>query len=146
MQQLWQKTTYSPGETFSLGKAFALEHPNGFFLAMRGDLGMGKTVWVKGMAEGFGIQETVTSPTFTILHVYEGDRTLYHYDAYRLRNEEELLAIGCEDVFYSGDPVVMEWPERAEGILPEQRYELHLRQGEESETRILTLYKTEETL
>ena len=146
MERIWQKTTRSPEETQELGRQFVLAHPSDFFLALRGDLGMGKTVWVKGMAQGMGIGETVTSPTFTILHVYKGkDATLYHYDAYRLKNEDELIAIGCEEIFYGPDGVVMEWPERAEGILPPERYELWLERGGAPDERKLTLYKTEGT-
>ncbi len=100
-------------ETRAIGSSFAKEAGPGTVIALFGDLGAGKTEFAKGIAEGLGITEPVTSPTFTILQIYEGGRLpLYHFDLYRLADEEELFEIGFDE-FRSGRGIcVIEWADR----------------------------------
>ncbi len=93
---------------------------SGEVVALRGDLGAGKTVFARGFARGLGIEEEVTSPTFTIRQTYRGAQmTLEHVDAYRLEEPEEMYEIGEEDCFCPEGAALVEWPERVEELLPE---------------------------
>lgn len=119
--------TRSAAETQALGRALMDLLPHGALIALYGDLGAGKTCLVRGMAEAVGMMERVTSPTFTLVHEYRGDRTLYHLDLYRLTSPEQVLHLGYEDLFDPGDGLcVVEWAERAEGMLPERRVDIRL--------------------
>lgn len=86
-------------------------------LLLYGGLGAGKTVLAKGIATGLGVQETVTSPTYTIVSEYEGRVRLHHIDLYRISGEDEFLQLGLEDTIYSDGISLIEWPERAGGAL-----------------------------
>ncbi len=120
-------TTRSAAETQAVGRALMDLLPHGTLIALYGDLGAGKTCLVRGMAEAVGMMERVTSPTFTLVHEYRGDRTLYHLDLYRLMSPEQVLHLGYEDLFDPGDGLcVVEWAERAEGMLPERRVDIRL--------------------
>ena len=92
---------------------------SGDIILLYGDLGVGKTVFAKGFAEGLGITEPVTSPTFTIVHEYEGSKKMYHFDLYRIGDPDELYDIGYEEYFYSDGVSLVEWPERLEYLMPE---------------------------
>ena len=111
----------SPEETFAVGKRLAEAAAPGDILTLTGDLGVGKTVFVKGFAEGLGIAEPVTSPTFTILCEYKTGRIpLYHFDVYRIEDEDEMYAVGLDE-YLSGDGVcLIEWAERIEDLLPRE--------------------------
>lgn len=112
--------TYSPEETFALGKALAEEARPGQVYTLIGDLGVGKTVFTQGMAEGLGIGEQVNSPTFTIVQVYEeGRMPFYHFDVYRIGDVEEMDEIGYEDYFYGEGVCLIEWANLIEEILPD---------------------------
>ncbi len=90
-----------------------------------GDLGVGKTVFTQGIAEGLGITEPVSSPTFTIVQVYEeGRMPFYHFDVYRIGDIEEMDEIGYEDYFYGDGLCMIEWANLIEEILPERRSEV----------------------
>src|ERR1700760_4166331 len=85
-----------------------------------GDMGAGKTTFIKSLCEQLGITETVTSPTFSIVNEYRGKAIkIYHFDFYRLKNQNEALDMGYEEYFYSGDYCFIEWPEKIAGLLPE---------------------------
>ena len=89
--------------------------------ALIGDLGVGKTVFTKGFAEGLGIEEPVSSPTFTILQIYEEGRLpLYHFDVYRIEEPEEMEEVGFDDYIYGDGVCLIEWANRIEEILPEE--------------------------
>ena len=92
---------------------------SGDVILLYGDLGVGKTVFAKGFAEGLGITEPVTSPTFTIVHEYEGSKKMYHFDLYRIGYPDELYDIGYVEYFYSDGVSLVEWPERLEYLMPE---------------------------
>lgn len=109
----------SPGEMVSLGRKMAQELKAGSVLALRGDLGAGKTHFTKGIAAGLGCSAEVTSPTFTLVHEYAGGRLpLYHYDFYRMASEDEVLRTGWDEYLDENGVVVVEWPDKFPGLLP----------------------------
>ena len=111
--------TFSPQETFLVGKELAMTAEPGQVFTLIGDLGVGKTVFTQGMAEGLGIEEPVNSPTFTIVQVYEeGRMPFYHFDVYRIGDVEEMDEIGYEDYFYGEGVTMIEWANLIEEILP----------------------------
>jgi len=90
-------------------------------VALQGDLGAGKTTLIKYICKELGIQDTVSSPTFSLVNEYQdpdGNR-VFHFDFYRIESESEAYDMGYEEYFYSGEPCLIEWPERIQGILPE---------------------------
>ncbi len=106
-------------DTFDLGKKIAKKVKGGEVILLNGDLGSGKTVFAKGFAEGLNIKEPVTSPTFTIVNKYIGKKTMYHFDMYRLEDEEEALAAGLDELIDEEDAVkLIEWSEKVLGLLP----------------------------
>ena len=112
--------TLSPEETLEVGKELGKASVAGQVYALVGDLGVGKTVFTKGFAEGLGIEEAVNSPTFTILQIYtEGRLALYHFDVYRLSGADELYATGADEYFHGQGVCMIEWPEKIEELLPE---------------------------
>lgn len=112
--------TYSPEETFELGKHIGEEAKEGAVYTLIGDLGVGKTVFTQGMASGLGITDHVNSPTFTILQVYdEGRCPFYHFDVYRIGDVSEMDEIGYEDCIYGEGVSLIEWANLIEEILPE---------------------------
>lgn len=100
-------------DTLNIGAAFAKELKAGDTVALYGGLGAGKTVFTKGIAKGLGIDNEVVSPTFTLLKEYEGDSKLYHFDLYRIEDEEELEHIGFYDYLGRDGICVIEWPQNA---------------------------------
>ena len=113
--------TYSSEETFDFGKKLGKEAQKGSVYALVGDLGVGKTVFSQGLAKGLGIEDTVNSPTFTILQIYdEGRLPLYHFDVYRIGDITEMDEIGYEDCFYGDGVCLIEWADLIEEILPEK--------------------------
>ena len=113
--------TFSEKETFELGKKLGTEAKQGQIYALLGDLGVGKTILTKGFAEGLGITEPVSSPTFTIVQVYEeGRMPFYHFDVYRIGDIEEMDEIGYEDCFFVEGVCLVEWANLIEEIMPEE--------------------------
>ena len=111
--------SHSPAETFEHGRALAATLRAGDVLALDGDLGAGKTHFVKGIAAGLGCEGDVTSPTFTLVHEYTGGRLpLFHFDFYRLESEDETLRIGLDDYLGAGGVVVIEWAGKFPALLP----------------------------
>ena len=106
--------TNSELETEQVGEHFAASLPDGAVVAMYGELGSGKTAFVRGMARGMGISMRVSSPTFTIVNEYRGDRELIHFDMYRLASGDELFDIGWEDYLNRGSVCAVEWSENVE--------------------------------
>ena len=104
----------SEAETEAAGERFARTLPDGAVVALYGDLGAGKTAFVRGMARGMGIDARISSPTFTIVNEYLGARELYHFDMYRLGSSEELFDIGWEDYLSRGGVCAVEWSENVE--------------------------------
>jgi len=133
-------TTASADETHALAEAFAAALPPDTTLALHGDLGVGKTTFVQGLARGLGVTDPVTSPTFNIFTLHRGaTRTLVHMDAYRLDDDRQLDALMLEDFLVSPWCLAVEWPEKIAawipanalhlelGITPDQRHTVRLR-------------------
>lgn len=120
--------TTSVEETMALGARLAEALEAGAIVALYGDLGAGKTHFVKGMARALGLPPAeVRSPTFTILHAYDGGRLpLYHFDAYRVQRPSEFYELGYEDYFYGDGITCIEWPERVETLIPDHALRLRL--------------------
>ena len=115
----------SPEETFELGKKIGEAAKPGQVYTLNGDLGVGKTVFTQGVAAGLGITEPVSSPTFTIVQVYEEGRLpFYHFDVYRIGDIEEMEEIGYDDYFFGEGICLIEWAELIRDILPEKRIEI----------------------
>lgn len=129
-----------PAETDTLalaGKLAALL-PGKAFIALDGELGAGKTVFVRGLAKGLGIADDITSPTFTIVSEHEGERTLYHFDVYRLSDADELYAIGYDDYLRADAVTVMEWAVLLPDALPRERLSIAV-EGEGDLPRRMTV-------
>ena len=133
-------TTSSAEESHALAEEFARALPPDTTLALHGDLGVGKTTFVQGLARGLGVTDPVTSPTFNIFTLYKGSaRTLVHMDAYRLENDRQIDALMLEDFLVSPWCLAVEWPEKIAawipknalhldlGITPDQRHTIRLR-------------------
>lgn len=111
--------TYSQDETEKIGYDTAIKALPGQIYCLSGDLGVGKTVFTRGFARGLGIDEHITSPTFTIINEYEGKLPLYHFDVYRVADPEEMDYIGCDEYFFGNGVCLIEWAELIEDIIPE---------------------------
>ena len=113
--------TNTPKETFDFGKKLGEAAKAGTVYTLIGDLGVGKTVFTQGLAKGLEIDEPISSPTFTIVQVYEEGRLpLYHFDVYRIGDVEEMEEIGYEDYFYGDGICFIEWANLIEEILPDK--------------------------
>lgn len=123
-----EKISSSEKETEAIAQEFAADVKPGDVVCLFGDLGAGKTQFVKGFVKAFGLTgNEVNSPTFTIINEYDGTLPIFHFDCYRLEHEEEALEIGAEEYFYGNGVCIIEWPERILGILPDSRKEIRLK-------------------
>lgn len=119
--------TRSPEETFALGEKIGRTALPGQIYTLTGDLGVGKTVLTQGVAAGLGIREAVSSPTFTIVQVYEEGRLpFYHFDVYRIGDIEEMEEIGYDDYFFGNGVCLIEWAELIADILPEEHVSIKI--------------------
>ena len=130
----------SPEETEHWGRTLAQTLPRDAFVALHGDLGAGKTAFVRGMAAQLG-DAYASSPTFGIVHEYDTTPKLFHFDVYRLQGEEDLEAIGFEEYLHAGGIVVVEWPERIAAALPANRWDIHIHTEGETTRRIEVEHK-----
>jgi tRNA threonylcarbamoyladenosine biosynthesis protein TsaE len=113
--------SHSPAETEAIGRQLAERIDVGAVLALKGELGSGKTLFVKGLVAGLGCGADVTSPTFTIAHEYRGGRLpVYHFDFFRLEDSQSLVRLGLDDYFFSDGLSVIEWADRFPEFIPEQ--------------------------
>ena len=111
---------FTPDDTFRLGFQMAEKAAPGDVIALLGDLGVGKTVFTKGFAAGLGIQEDISSPTFTILQLYEKGRLpLYHFDVYRIGDPEEMMEVGWDDYVYGNGVCLIEWANLIDDLMEE---------------------------
>ncbi|MDR9416539.1 MAG: tRNA (adenosine(37)-N6)-threonylcarbamoyltransferase complex ATPase subunit type 1 TsaE [Gracilimonas sp.] len=125
-------------ETIQTGFEFGKQLRSGDVVCLNGDLGAGKTHFVKGVASFFGIKpEKVTSPTYTLIHEFSGRIPIYHFDCYRLNSENEALEIGTEDYFYSDGICLVEWPEKIASLIPEEAIWVELRHRKGSERELI---------
>ena len=136
----------SEGETEQLGLRLGEKLTPGAVVAFTGDLGAGKTAFTRGLARGLGWKGRVTSPTFTIVNEYEGRLPLFHFDLYRLGNEDELFDIGWEDYLNRGGVCAVEWSERFPAALPPGTVAVTIaRHPENGDWRDITIKEAEET-
>ena len=129
----------SPAATKRLGRALGARLEPHDFIALRGTLGAGKTLFVRAAAEGAGVPESeaTSSPTFALAHVYRGGRVpLLHLDLYRLQGKADLFSIGFDDMLAEPVAALCEWPERAEEALPEERLEIALEHDGETQRKV----------
>jgi tRNA threonylcarbamoyladenosine biosynthesis protein TsaE len=132
--------TNSSEETFTWAVKLGQQARKGDFFALTGDLGTGKTIIAKGIAQGLGIREEITSPTFNLLEIYENKIPFYHFDLYRLNNTQELDQLFFEE-YWEGEGVsVVEWAEKAEDRLPERKIKIFLNYLSELERRLVIEY------
>lgn len=125
MEQIQIIESFSPEETLELGRKMGREAKPGDVYTLIGDLGVGKTVFTQGIAEGLEIEESICSPTFTIVQVYEeGRMPFYHFDVYRIGDIEEMDEIGYEDYFYGEGLCMIEWANLIEEIIPTHHKEI----------------------
>ena len=129
-------TTRNERETIELAQNFESEKFPNMIICLDGELGSGKTIFTKGIANALGIKQNITSPTFTIIKEYDGELPLYHMDVYRLSGNTD--GIGIEEYFHKGGVVVIEWAETIKDILPKERLEIKFRVVDENK-RILIL-------
>ena len=135
-----QYQSQSTGETEEIGARLAVRLNPGAVLAFTGDLGAGKTAFIRGLARGLGIMERVTSPTFTIVNEYEGGRLpLFHFDMYRLGSSDELFDIGWEDYLARGGVCAVEWSEIVADALEEGCIRVDIRRGDGETRRMITI-------
>ena len=112
--------SFSEEMTFEIGKKLGEKADKGEIICLEGDLGVGKTVFTKGFAEGLNIEENIDSPTFTIVQEYkEGRIPLYHFDVYRIGDISEMDEIGYEDYFFGEGVCLIEWASRIKELIPE---------------------------
>ena len=124
-------------ETRAFGLELGASLRKGDIVALIGDLGTGKTALTKYIAEGLGLRETITSPTFTIVQEYrQGRLPLYHFDVYRIGDPEEMYELGYEEYFYGDGVCVIEWADLIEELLPEYTKVIRIEYGKNQEERI----------
>ena len=131
--------TRSPGETAALGRRLAAALPGGALIAFTGGLGAGKTAFCRGLAEGLGCTDPVSSPTFAIVNYYRGPRPLAHFDLYRILDSEALFEIGFEEYLDGSRIVLIEWSENAADILPENHKTVHISYGNAENDRTVAI-------
>ena len=133
--------TNSPEETWELAAVLADEVGAGTVMALHGDLGAGKTCFIQGFAAALGIDEPITSPTYTLIGEYEGRLPLHHIDLYRLAGPEEALGLGLEEYFDVNGITAIEWAERADGLLPPDMLHIEIKADEITGTRTFRIFK-----
>lgn len=138
--------TFSAEETYALARRLGAEAKPGDVYTLIGDLGVGKTVFAQGMADGLQIEEPISSPTFTIVQVYEEGRLpFYHFDVYRIGDIEEMDEIGYEDYFYGEGVTLIEWANLIEEILPQHYRRILIEKAPEKgfDYRVITIEEVE---
>ncbi|MEW5919294.1 MAG: tRNA (adenosine(37)-N6)-threonylcarbamoyltransferase complex ATPase subunit type 1 TsaE [Gemmatimonadota bacterium] len=127
-------------ELMDWGEAFGRAARPPLCVAIAGDLGAGKTTLVQAICRGYGVQEPVTSPTFALVHEYRAPRSpVFHLDLYRLQHARELAAIDWDDIVAAHALLLIEWPERAAGVLPADHVGIELQHVPNEESRRLLL-------
>lgn len=124
--------SFSEKDTFRLGETIGNECRRGDIVLLNGDLGVGKTVFTKGFGRGLGIEEPISSPTFTIIQIYDSGRIpLYHFDVYRIADPEEMDEIGYEDYFFGDGVCLIEWASLIQELIPEHVMEVTIEKNVE---------------
>ncbi len=131
----YRVTTKNEFETIEIAQNFESEKFPNMIICLDGELGSGKTVFTKGIANALGIDEVITSPTFTIIKEYDGELPLYHMDVYRLDGNTD--GVGIEEYFTKGGVVVIEWAETIKDILPEERLDVKIKVLDENKRLLI---------
>lgn len=132
--------TSSPEQTRTLGAKTAGLIKDGLVICLEGDLGAGKTLFTQGFCSALHVKEPVTSPTFNLMNVYEGDRRIYHFDLYRLENEDDLYEIGFyEYTDVENEIALIEWPDRFINCLPDDYLYLTISRTDKENEREITI-------
>jgi tRNA threonylcarbamoyladenosine biosynthesis protein TsaE len=126
-------------DTKSIGKIIAKNLSKGTVLCLDGDLGAGKTTLTQFIAKEFGIDEYITSPTFTIIKEYEGVLPFYHMDVYRIESEEEMYDLGYEEYIYSEGVSIIEWSQKISNMLPLNRINIYIQRTDDENMRIFSI-------
>lgn len=126
--------TNSAEETMNLGEKFGKTLKGGEVILLKGEMGAGKTVFVKGIAKALGITDRITSPTYAYMNDYDGK--LYHYDCYRLSSGEDAEGLGLTDYFYADGICVVEWSENIADVLPKKTLSVKIEKISENQRRI----------
>jgi len=135
-----QMISNSPDDLPKVAGELLKAYPEERIFAMYGQMGAGKTTFIKAFCAYLGVTETVNSPTFALVNQYmapEGE-SVFHFDFYRIKKLEEVMDIGYEDYFYSGSFCLIEWPEMVEELLPQGAVKVKIEEEEESGRRIFT--------
>lgn len=135
--------TKNEEETWNLAKDLSKDLLPGSIIALHGQLGAGKTCFVQGLALALGVKDPITSPTYTLIDEYDGIIKLIHIDLYRLSNSTEALGIGIEEYLEMNAIVAIEWAERASDILPDNLIHIEITPSDDTNTRIIEIYKME---
>ena len=149
MVLLYSFESYSTEDTMALAAKLGTKLQGGEILALEGDLGAGKTHFVKGLAKGLGAEDSVTSPTFTLLHLYEGRLSLAHFDVYRLPFPEAFEELGYEEYFSGSGVTAIEWSDLIAPFLPAEYLQIKITRvyGQETgEGRLITFYPHGESM
>ena len=142
MSILEHHTTTSPYGTHRLAGELlkSLEMP--VVLALSGDLGTGKTCFIQGLAIALGVDDAVTSPTYTLVHEYDSDPPLYHIDLYRIHSNQEALYLGLDEYLEGEGITAIEWAERITDLLPKNTVHISLKSGPAANERLITIQRT----
>lgn len=132
-------TSNSVKDTHKLARHLLKQLPGPQVLALHGDLGSGKTCFVQGLAAALGVSRPVTSPTFTLVHEYQGARPLVHVDLYRLRDSRDALMLGLEEYFDSEGITAIEWADRAADLFPPHSIHIYFETLGDSHARRITI-------
>ncbi len=135
----------STEETQEIAKEFAKTLAPGDVVLLHGGLGAGKTAFTRGLTYALGYSDYFGSPTFTIVNCYQGEMPVYHFDAYRIEEPEEMYDIGYDEYIYGDGISVIEWPEKISEVLPDERYEVTIEKDLEKgeDFRKITIERTE---
>jgi len=130
--------SFSVLETLKIAENIAKNANPGDIFCLSGDLGAGKTHFTKGFAKGLGIDDDITSPTFTLVHEHGGGR-LYHFDVYRIESSDEILDLGCDEMFFGNGVCVIEWADKIKDIIPKNAVWITISHGDCENHRVIKI-------
>lgn len=134
-------TSRSPQDTERAGRELAAALKPGDTVAFFGGLGMGKTQFIRGLAAGLGVKGSVSSPTYALVHEYDGPVPLFHFDMYRVGDFDDLYSTGFFDYLERGGVCAIEWSENIEEVLPDSAVRVEIKPGEDDHSRVITIVK-----
>lgn len=124
-------------DTKNFGIRFGKLLKSGDIVCLNGDLGAGKTTMTKSIGIGLSVEEYITSPTFTLINMYKGRMVVYHFDVYRLENVDELYDLGFDEYFFGEGVCIIEWAEKIDRLIPEDRIIIDIKKTDKIDERIL---------